>query len=198
MKQIDVFELKNALSDPELGELARLRMQLFRAYPYLYEGEMRYEQAYLAKFQQAKTTLLVKALLNEQVVGMVAGLCMADESAEIKAPWEAVGANLSSIFYLSEILLKPEYRQKGSGQKLMKIFIDNVREQNLYEKVVLCHVERPLNHPLKPNNYRPLDRFWRAAGFDVCSKMPPCWIEWQDVNDTQESPKPLFFWSRDI
>ena len=46
----------SALADA-LPELARLRMTVFRDWPYLYDGSIAYEQAYLAKFTAAAQRL---------------------------------------------------------------------------------------------------------------------------------------------
>ena len=44
-----------------LPDLARLRITVFRDWPYLYDGTLDYEQEYLAKFAAAKGAVCVIA-----------------------------------------------------------------------------------------------------------------------------------------
>ena len=53
---------------PVLGEVARLRLSLFREFPYLYDGTEEAEADHLQTYVQAPGALLVLALLISAVV----------------------------------------------------------------------------------------------------------------------------------
>jgi len=47
MPNTDIHCLKGKEILPYLSELARLRIEIFKEYPYLYEGDLAYEEQYL-------------------------------------------------------------------------------------------------------------------------------------------------------
>ena len=51
---IDVRSLTGDEIKPVLPELARLRITVFRDWPYLYDGTLEYEEGYLEKLAKAK------------------------------------------------------------------------------------------------------------------------------------------------
>ena len=57
--KIDVLS-GNAFSDA-LDQLARLRITVFREWPYLYDGDLDYEARYLERFAQAENAFLAVA-----------------------------------------------------------------------------------------------------------------------------------------
>ncbi|MGE3294718.1 MAG: GNAT family N-acetyltransferase, partial [Geminicoccaceae bacterium] len=44
-----------------LPDLARLRIAVFRAFPYLYEGSLEYEERYLQTYHEAADSVIVGA-----------------------------------------------------------------------------------------------------------------------------------------
>ena len=56
---------------PFIDDVARLRIEVFHEFPYLYDGDMSYERRYLKTFSQAKDSLLVLALHEGEVVALV-------------------------------------------------------------------------------------------------------------------------------
>ncbi|SFR41775.1 hypothetical protein SAMN05216203_0117 [Marinobacter daqiaonensis] len=46
---------------PYLDDLARLRIEVFRAFPYLYDGDMGYERRYLATYADSPESFFVLA-----------------------------------------------------------------------------------------------------------------------------------------
>jgi hypothetical protein len=59
--------------------------------------------------------------------------------------------------------------------------------------ICFCAVERPVDHPRRPVDYRPLDEFWRHRGFVRHPELQTT-FSWQDLDETAESPKPMTFW----
>ncbi len=71
-----------------LPDLARLRMVVFRDWPYLYDGTLEYEQEYLAKFAAAKGAVCIAAYDGAQMVGASTASPMAETDAEFIEPFE--------------------------------------------------------------------------------------------------------------
>ncbi|RYG21884.1 MAG: GNAT family N-acetyltransferase, partial [Burkholderiales bacterium] len=93
-----------------LEDLGRLRITVFRDWPYLYEGTMEHEREYLPRYAEARTGTLVVAKDGEKIVGASTALGLDEESDTVRAPFEQTGMDLSRIFYFGESVLLPEYR----------------------------------------------------------------------------------------
>ncbi len=177
---------------PFIAELARLRMAVFREWPYLYEGSLEYEQHYLAKFLKLPQSTLVVVRDGERVVGASTALPLAQAEAEFQEPFEKAGLNPAEWYYFGESVLEPAYRGQGLGVAFFRHREARALELG-YRQVTFCAVERPANHPLRPTDYVPLDAFWQRRGF---SRRPDlvCQFSWQDLGQSQESSKPMVFW----
>jgi GNAT superfamily N-acetyltransferase len=181
---------------PLIPELARLRMAVFREWPYLYDGSLEYETHYLSKFVNLPESTLVVVRDGEQVVGASTALPLAQAEAEFQAPFVGAGLNPAEWYYFGESVLEPAYRGRGLGVAFFRLREARALELG-YRKVTFCAVERPAEHPLKPANYTPLDAFWQRRGF---SKRPDlvCAFTWRDLGQPQETPKPMVFWVKQL
>src|SRR5215472_10924274 len=93
---------------PYLDALARLRIRVFRDYPYLYDGDMSYEHRYLEAYSRSRRSVFVLALDGDEVVGCSTGIPLADEVAAIQQPFVERGMLLGDVFYFGESVLLPE------------------------------------------------------------------------------------------
>ncbi len=82
-----------------LPELARLRMTVFRDWPYLYDGSLDYEEEYVAKFAAAPGAVCVVAFDGQVIVGASTGAPMNEHASEFGKPFRAAGFDLE-IFLL--------------------------------------------------------------------------------------------------
>ncbi|MBU0830863.1 MAG: GNAT family N-acetyltransferase, partial [Alphaproteobacteria bacterium] len=105
---------------PFFGDLARLRSTVFRAFPYLYEGNPDYEQTYLSTYAKSEGSVFVLAIDGDEVVGVATGTPMAGETEEVKRPFLEVGLDPQEFFYFGESVLLPEYRGQGIGVKFFE------------------------------------------------------------------------------
>ncbi|MBN9528297.1 MAG: GNAT family N-acetyltransferase [Alphaproteobacteria bacterium] len=176
--------------------LARLRIAVFRDFPYLYDGDFAYERGYLQTYIDAPEAVVVAALDGTEVVGAATALPLADETDDVKAPFLARGMDLGRIFYFGESILLSAYRGRGIGHG----FFDGreARARRCGAAVAaFCAVQRPADHPRRPAGYRPLDDFWRKRGYRPEPGMTTTFA-WQDLDETSQSAKPMQFWLRDL
>ncbi len=82
---------RGAAVKPIIPALARLRTEVFRDWPYLYDGDPAYEERYLATYAQSPRAAVVVACVGEAVVGASSCLPLADETGNVKAPFLARG-----------------------------------------------------------------------------------------------------------
>ncbi|MBC6996599.1 GNAT family N-acetyltransferase [Neolewinella lacunae] len=179
-----------------LPAIARLRIRVFREFPYLYDGNMAYEEKYLQHFLEAEDAIVVVAFHAGQVVGVSTGLPLAGEPATVRTPWEQTGEQVSGIYYFSESVLLPEFRGQGIGRRF---FTEREAWASArgYGLATFCAVVRPEDHPRRPDDYQPLDDFWRHRGFQMCPGLV-CEMRWQDVGEPAEETKVLQFWAKNL
>ena len=84
---------------PCADDRARLRIEVFRHCPYLYDGAMYYDCKYLDTYARSPESLFVLALDGESVVGAATGIPMDHETDEFKGPVIEQGVKRDKIFY---------------------------------------------------------------------------------------------------
>lgn len=191
--QIQVRRLSGSAIHPYLPDLARLRIQVFREYPYLYEGSVAYEEKYLRVYVDVPKSVMVLIADNEHIVGASSGLPLHTETPEVIAPFVNQGYNPNRIFYYGESVLLPSYRQQGWGKRFFEERETHARALGNFDYVCFCAVERPVGHPSRPADYVPLDAFWHRRGFVKHPELRTQFT-WRDVGEVKETPKPMGFW----
>ncbi len=92
---------------PHLDALGRLRIAVFREYPYLYDGTLEYERAYLQSYLDSPRSLVVLAFDGDEVIGATTCVPLADEGPEFQAPFLASGIPVEQVCYFGESILLP-------------------------------------------------------------------------------------------
>jgi GNAT superfamily N-acetyltransferase len=193
MSEVSIQSLSGGAINASLPELARLRIQVFRDYPYLYEGSADYEEKYLQTHANAPDSVMVLAKDGEEVVGASSGLPLLAETPNVIEPFTARGYDPARIFYYGESVLLREYRGLGLGQRFFAERETHVRGLERFDIICFCAVERPANHPRRPPDYRPLDGLWTRQGFVRHPELRAI-FSWRDLDEATESPKPMRFW----
>ena len=185
--------LTGAALESALGDVARLRIAVFRSWPYLYDGDLEYERNYLAAYQ-SPGAVVVAAFDGNRIVGASTGAPMTDHAGDFAAAFSDRPEPLSEIFYCAESVLLPEYRGHGLGHAFFDAREKHAR--NLGARyTAFCSVSRPADHPARPADYRALDGFWRKRGYEPLPGVV-AHFSWKDVGDELQSEKPLQFWMR--
>lgn len=177
--------------------LAKLRIAVFRDFPYLYEGSLEYEKEYLKTYAAAPNAYLFAAFEGAQMIGATTCIPLADETEEVQAPFLAAGIPLGEVFYFGESILLPNYRGMGLGHRFFDAREAHAAQFGTYRITSFCAVDRPIDHPLRPASYRPLDEFWIKRGYQ---KAPELQTEfsWPDLGAPNSTPKPMIYWTRPL
>ncbi|QJD68293.1 GNAT family N-acetyltransferase [Xanthomonas campestris pv. badrii] len=150
---------------PYLDAVAQLRIAVFRAWPYLYDGDADYERSYLAAYAASPQSVFVLARDGDAVIGASTGLPLLDDSDAFHTPFRAAGIDPACVFYFGESVLLPAYRGRGIGHAFFDHREAHARALGGVALTAFCSVDRAPDDPRKPADYRPNDAFWRKRGY---------------------------------
>jgi GNAT superfamily N-acetyltransferase len=183
---------------PFIDHVARLRIEVFHEYPYLYVGDMDYERRYLSTYVQDPESLVVIAFDEDGCVrGASTGVPMAHEQADFRRPFEAQGFDTDAIFYFGESVIERDWRGRGTGVEFFREREAYAARLGRFRWTCFCGVVRPDGHPLRPAGYEPLDEFWARRGYRRIPGLATT-FSWKEIGEAAESPKPMQFWMKEI
>ncbi|WP_299044090.1 GNAT family N-acetyltransferase [uncultured Tateyamaria sp.] len=179
-----------------LDDVARLRLAVFRDWPYLYEGDFNYERRYLEVYEQSSRAIIAAVYDGDWMVGAATAAPLSEHADAFFAAFAGTTINIDTCFYCGESVLLPRFRGQGVGHA----FFD-AREAHAwslgYTQMCFASVVRPPDHPMRPTAYRSLEPFWEGRGY---KRMPGviAHFSWKDVDQGAETEKPLQFWIKDL
>lgn len=192
---VEVARLTGSDVKAALDDLARLRIEVFRDWPYLYDGSYEYERHYFANFAASDGAIVIAARDGGKIVGAATAAPMGGHADEFAEPFHKHGYDISQIFYLGESVLLPAYRGQGLGHAFFEHREAHGRALGGFTHAAFCSVVRPADHPARPHDYRPLDPFWRKRGYEPLAGLVGS-FPWLDVGETEETAKPMQFWMK--
>lgn len=181
---------------PLIPRLAELRIKVFHDFPYLYEGSLEYEKDYLKIYTNSPRSVLVAAFDGDILVGAATALPLNDEADYVRGPFLKAKMNLDEIYYFGESVLLKEYRGHGLGHQ----FFDGreaAAKKFGFHTTVFCGVQRPSDHPMRPEGYSPLDEFWKKRGYAKQENLTSE-FSWQDIGESAETKKPMIYWMKSL
>lgn len=190
---LTVDALHGAALEAALPDLARLRIEVFRAFPYLYEGSLDYEAQYLQSYRDTPGAILVAARDGDRIIGAATGMRLSDhdDASQVRGDFPA-----AQTFYCAESVLLPAYRGQGIGHRFFDLREAHARDLGC-RRSAFCAVIRSADHPMRPADYRPLDGFWQKRGYAPVEGVTAR-FSWTDLGDDQETEKALQFWMKPL
>jgi GNAT superfamily N-acetyltransferase len=180
-----------------LPDLARLRIAVFRDWPYLYDGTLAYEEEYLDKLAKAKGAVCVVACDGDHIVGASTGAPMIEHADEFGDPFTKAGYDISKIFYCGESVLLKSHRGHGLGHIFFEKREEQAHKLGGFTHSTFCRVIRPDDHPLKPKDYVPLDGFWTKRGYAPVEGLTATY-SWKDIDQKDETVHHMQFWMKKL
>lgn len=180
-----------------LPTLGRLRAAVFRDWPYLYDGSPEYESGYLRTYADSDRAAVFVARDRDEPVGMATCLPLADETANVTAPFRAQGLDPARFFYFGESVLLPRYRGQGIGVRFFELREAHARAASDCDYATFCAVQRQPDHPARPADAVPLDTFWQRRGYRFRPDLS-CTMRWKEVGRADKTEHTLAFWLRSL
>ena len=183
-----------------LDEVARLRVAVFREWPYLYDGTLAYEQDYLAHFAVAENAVIVAAYDGDAVVGAATAAPLAGHTEEFVPLFAARGLDPGEVFYFGESVLLPAYRGRGLGHAFFDHREAHARaarrtDGGPYTRTSFCAVVRAAGDPRRPSDHRPLDAFWTKRGYAQVPGLVGSY-RWREIGVAEETENAMQFWMK--
>ena len=190
---IEVIRVSGEAIRPYVKEVARLRIEVFSEYPYLYDGSEDYEREYLSVYSASERSVIVLAIRDGQVVGASTGLPLEDADEAFRKPFEDAQMDISRIFYFGESVLRKSERSQGIGHRFFDERETHAREHG-FSITTFCAVQRSSDHPMKPDDYRENDAFWIKRGYEKAVGMV-AELGWEQIDQPgTETQNYLAFW----
>lgn len=188
--------LRGAALHPLLPALARLRIEVFREWPYLYEGDAAYEQTYLRAYAEAPGAAVVVCRAGSEVVGAATCEPMTEGHAPVRQAFEAAGLDPAAFCYFGESVLLRPFRGQGAGVRFFTEREAHARALGL-RRYAFCAVIRDPADPRRPADHTPLDGFWRRRGYTPRPDLTVT-FRWKEIGAAEETPHALSFWLKDL
>jgi GNAT superfamily N-acetyltransferase len=197
MKDLKFHRLNGRQARSYIDEVAQLRLRVFFDFPYLYEGSLEYEKKYLETYFKAEHSFILLVEHQGNIIGATTSIWAQEEEENFKGPFTQAGIDPATVFYFGESVLLNEYRGHGIGKLFFEEREKFARSLGFIKYLAFCAVIRNKDHPLMPQEYKPLDGFWNAQGFSKKSGLTTSY-EWKDRDQALPTFKKMQFWIKNI
>jgi GNAT superfamily N-acetyltransferase len=190
MDEIQTLEGHQIL--PHLDAFGKLRTTIFREYPYLYDSNPEVEKSYLKNYAQCKDSLFIIATHQNKLIGCLSSIPFSNMAHESWAKILQSHFPIAPIFYLGDMLVLKEHRNRGLGTKMYNRFEEEIRKKQKFTQIAFIEVIRPNNDPKRPNDYHSLDAFWKKKGFIKHPELSS-YISYKEIGKSTETDHAFLF-----
>ncbi|HEY2809907.1 MAG TPA: hypothetical protein VGJ00_00725 [Rhabdochlamydiaceae bacterium] len=180
-----------------LHSIAKLLVQIFKEYPYLLDANIAQQAEYIKNVATYKESIAVLIFDNTTLVGASIGVPLIAEPARILQPFHARQTTIQDYYFFSASLLLKPYRGRGIGHHFFDVREAHVLHYKKYAHICFCAPQMSESDPDRPDDYLPLDDFWRKRGYIHHPDMH-CRVPWQSINKQLPEEKQLSFWIKDL
>jgi len=178
---------------PYVKDIAKLRIETLKDFPYLYKGDLKKEIEFLEKtYLSSNDSWFLLYISSSGVAGGIGITPLEMLSDEIKEPLIINGADITNYMYIGEAMLLKGYRDRGLFKNMLS-FAEKQSKDAGKKYVAFSYVERE-----KMNNQscRSGDSLWEKYGYykiDECIEQ-----KWMRSDTNKIEANRLFLWEKPL
>jgi len=180
-----------------LPALARLSIEIFREYPFCYDGDFDFEMHDLSTYVESPDARIFLALDGNSVVGFTTCKPLRYAPESVKAPLIQGKVSVDEVLYLGESTLKPEFRGRGIGKHFFELREKHARTILGIKKNIFFTITRPDSDPKCPENYRNLHAFWKSQGYSPIPELVS-YYPWREIGEQQAQLHTMQYWEKQL
>ncbi len=180
-----------------LHSVAKLRMEVFREYPYFEEPDLDQEIRFLKKLFSNKESIGVLIFDNTTLVGVSLGYPLPVEEPSLHRPFKERQLNIESYFFFGDSTLLKTYRGRGIGHHFFDAREIHVAHYKKFKHICFCVPHDLETNPQRPKDFIPLHNFWRKRGYVQHPEMK-CSHSWKVIGEASPTEKCMIYWVKDL
>lgn len=189
--------LRGAEITPYIPSIVHLCMKTWQEYPDLYEGTWEEYSPYVTIYSKFENGVAALLLDNNKLVGVAMGLPLLQKGDEFAEPFYHTGLDLTTVFYVGEVVIHKRYRNQGWGTRLYQELARWIEHQGIFTHIALLTTIGEHPHPLRPEDYIPADAFWKKQGFTPYPELQFTKF-WRSIETHEETERALMPWIKSI
>ena len=179
---------------PYLHSVAKLRMEVFREYPYFEEPDLEREVQTLRKIFSHRESIGVLIMDNTTIVGASIGYPLALEDSSLLKPFKERRVDINTYYTFGDSVLLKAYRGRGIGHHFFDAREAHVSQYKKYKQI--CFFV-PEHTETAPKDYIPLADFWRKRGYVPHPEMKG-FLSWKTVGEAHATEKQMVYWLKEL
>src|SRR3990167_6780442 len=97
--KIEYLVIRGSGKTSYLEEMAKLRLEVFCQWPYLYDGDLEMERKYLKMYKDSADSFWILSKEGDKIIGGITGIPLKDAMGDIRKPFEEKGFEVSHRYY---------------------------------------------------------------------------------------------------
>lgn len=194
-KNITFENLHGTQALPHFQDIARLRIKIFREFPFLYEGDLDYEREYLNVYLTHPESIIILCRNGSDVIGVSTAIPLQFEDDFVKKPFIEAKMDLKKIIYLGESVIEREFRGLGIGREFFERRLAHAKSLPGIQTAAFCTA---IYDPKKaPADFNSPVHLWRKYGFQENSQLKATY-RWKSIGDSEETDKEMRYYTREL
>lgn len=168
--ELDIKVVQGAESACHLPMHSALSIETFKQFPYLYVGSNDLENDYYGQYPENPDTLFTLAYVPDdstEWAGILIGtplLAVYTKGEAMQNMCKQAGIIVEDYYYIGEVITRKQFRNRGIATNLFNIMEQNIKQLG-YKHACFITVERELDHPLRPKDYKSPASLFQKLGY---------------------------------
>lgn len=191
------FQLVKGLDTIEyIDTLAEKRIDAFKAFPYLYLGNLQQEKDFLNTFCQSENARMVILQSQNSIIGLATASPLKEAFEQCQNAFKPTVFHIDQMLYIGECIIDKEFQHQGLGRKVNAL-LENDAKLNHFKFTTFCSVIRSLDDDRMPKSYHQPSDILKKYGYTKHDNIR-CEFEWPMVPSGQTQKNEMVFWIKSL